>query len=1233
MKRTYTNLLTSVMVALFFATGAIAQETGDYRSAANGDWSAAATWEIFDGTDWNAATSSPDGSEMIIIQGQDTVSVDVAVTISGHVTVEGLGTNEGGLLDITAGTFTVADGGTYQHDRDGGTIPTADWQVGSTVLFTGVTGNGPGDRGQEYYNIVWNNPGQASNINFGYGTVTIGGTIRVIDSGSARFHLTDAGSGNGQTITIEGDVIVEGGQLTTTGSGGAATYETVVMGNVEVHDGGNLAPSRGSGGFSTWNLHGDFSVAAGATLQNSNSEGLGGFTFVGTETQIAAVSEETSYSGDINYVVAAGTTVEIAADTDFRFEDQFDVLETGTLAINGNFIKAEDGIVELEGTMDVNDGGTYVYARQEGPPVPDANWNVGSTIKFTGLQGGAPSGANRDFYNVIFDNADQASNFDVGWGGDQNEIFGDVHVLNTGGRQLRLTWAGRAESDITINIGGNVTIEGENTQVTTTGSGSEQTYFVNVAGDLTVKDGGYLSASRGSSGMAVWNLHGNLVVDGGMLGDSQSHDQIESFSFVADTLDGGIPAQTALINEISYTGPTHFKVADSSGVTILAGSEFVVENFFINEGIIDVEEGANLVFSGEDAVYEHAQDGGDVPTSIWEEESTALFTGIVGNGPGNASQDFWHLVLDTPNNSSNNHFDMNGNIIQGDIDIVSTGNARLYLTNVSFEEEREITILGDIYMHSGAFTTNGTGNGNSLIEIHHFGSIIVDGGNFSISRGSGPIVYWNMYEGDIIFNAGETQNSNPRSGSAFIFSGEDVTQVLDVAEEVSISHLPWTVDTLATLDIRESNFDDMSENIEVRAGATLATSFANGFEENLNSQNRSLSSEAHYVLNGTVAQQTGFSLPLVVAALTIDNEAGVMQSRDITITEFLRLANGLFDNSLGFLLDLQGDAELIIENGSLAVPIDGGTFPVPEPPYAIGDTINYNGSFSINSELGDMEADAWLIEGATGSDWAIVEDAADNDNRALAFTVVHEGADWNTNQAVNEPINVVEGEHYRASIYLKGDEAGRLVRFYAGVPAEGGLERVRGMDTPELELTTTWTMYEFEFTATADHETHGMRLGAEFNTDVNNGGVIYIDNVVLEKIESVSNETVEEIPDSFSLEQNYPNPFNPTTKIQYNLPQQAHVSLKVFDITGREVVTLVDNNMSAGSHTIEWDASNLSSGVYLYRITAGNFMYTRKLTLIKQQIYLYCDLNYTFLEAVTDLCYRLQVFFKVDDHK
>jgi hypothetical protein len=96
---------------------------------------------------------------------------------------------------------------------------------------------------------------------------------------------------------------------------------------------------------------------------------------------------------------------------------------------------------------------------------------------------------------------------------------------------------------------------------------------------------------------------------------------------------------------------------------------------------------------------------------------------------------------------------------------------------------------------------------------------------------------------------------------------------------------------------------------------------------------------------------------------------------------------------------------------------------------------------------------------------------------------------------------------------------------------------------------------------------------------------------------SVDDEKI--IPVSYLLYQNYPNPFNPVTTISYTIPAQTNVEIKVFDILGREVKTLVNEFKTTGFHKIEFDASSLASGVYLYRIKTDDFISVKKMILMK----------------------------------
>jgi dienelactone hydrolase len=98
---------------------------------------------------------------------------------------------------------------------------------------------------------------------------------------------------------------------------------------------------------------------------------------------------------------------------------------------------------------------------------------------------------------------------------------------------------------------------------------------------------------------------------------------------------------------------------------------------------------------------------------------------------------------------------------------------------------------------------------------------------------------------------------------------------------------------------------------------------------------------------------------------------------------------------------------------------------------------------------------------------------------------------------------------------------------------------------------------------------------------------------------AVSSGPVSEVSQKFTLAQNYPNPFNPSTCIEFELPRISQVSLSVYDILGREVSILVNERRNAGVHEVKFDGSNIASGVYFYRIQAGDFVQTKKLMILK----------------------------------
>ncbi|MBM4172569.1 MAG: T9SS type A sorting domain-containing protein [Ignavibacteria bacterium] len=115
-------------------------------------------------------------------------------------------------------------------------------------------------------------------------------------------------------------------------------------------------------------------------------------------------------------------------------------------------------------------------------------------------------------------------------------------------------------------------------------------------------------------------------------------------------------------------------------------------------------------------------------------------------------------------------------------------------------------------------------------------------------------------------------------------------------------------------------------------------------------------------------------------------------------------------------------------------------------------------------------------------------------------------------------------------------------------------------------------------------------------SDWHNMGVsVFNENGVI--LTSLKNE--DNLPSLYSLEQNYPNPFNPFTKISFTIPKFSHVTLKVFDVLGKEISTLVDKGYIAGKYEVEFHGNNLSSGIYFYTLRTDDYKETKKLLLIK----------------------------------
>jgi hypothetical protein len=133
----------------------------------------------------------------------------------------------------------------------------------------------------------------------------------------------------------------------------------------------------------------------------------------------------------------------------------------------------------------------------------------------------------------------------------------------------------------------------------------------------------------------------------------------------------------------------------------------------------------------------------------------------------------------------------------------------------------------------------------------------------------------------------------------------------------------------------------------------------------------------------------------------------------------------------------------------------------------------------------------------------------------------------------------------------------------------------------------------------ADQYPRGLAFSADGNTAfVGLFGTAYNRLYKFDKVTSV-NEVGQVVVDGYKLSQNYPNPFNPSTKINFELPQSGYTTLKVYDMLGSEVATLVQNELTAGAHSVNFNASNLASGTYIYQLNVNGTRITNKMILLK----------------------------------
>ncbi len=314
---------------------------------------------------------------------------------------------------------------------------------------------------------------------------------------------------------------------------------------------------------------------------------------------------------------------------------------------------------------------------------------------------------------------------------------------------------------------------------------------------------------------------------------------------------------------------------------------------------------SNLKFMN-GSIYVHGLSSGSIPVSVWEDGSTCEVTGYTsGSKPANLNQNFYNFNWKCPAQSATVDLSWFNNTIRGNVTIVNPPGIRTQMTSPGAGSPNTITILGNIYVQSGHFTSNGSSS-SANITVNTYGDIIVTGDpsnvantNFSISRGSGPIVNWNLF-GDLIISDATTQNSSNTAGGAIFYFSKSGTQNLTFNNVIVTGPVNFTVTSGSTVDLGTSVIAGSGSFI-VNSNSGIITSHPSGINGNITCTGtgtgatpggNSFSTEANYTFNGTSDQVTGSYLPSSVNNLIIDNPANVTLTSNVIINGTLSVLNG-----------------------------------------------------------------------------------------------------------------------------------------------------------------------------------------------------------------------------------------------------------------------------------------------------------------------------------------------------
>jgi endo-1,4-beta-xylanase len=709
-------------------------------------------------------------------------------------------------------------------------------------------------------------------------------------------------------------------------------------------------------------------------------------------------------------------------------------------------------------------------------------------------------------------------------------------------------------------------------------------------------------------------VNGAIAIQSGHTVTVSANDSADQVSVLA----GG----TLVIN-----GGVNFQVKDGTD------DDLDVSGTLTNNGTIAKDASATIKIFGT-GKYEHTQDGGTIPVMDWGVGSTCELTNIVNTVPANISQSFYNFKWDCPNQSKDINLGWEtGTTINGTLTIANTNWNRASTISPSnqlqlFAGSGSCTVSGIAISGKSALTS-----GYSVLTSGYSDTVKINGG-ITLSGGC-LLLLSNNSDGTAIYNL---KGNLTVSDSAFIgkTSAANASKIIFSNAGVQTLNLPATGVTLfggpsivvsngSTLDAGTSVFGGTG-SFRVESGAGLQTGHVNGINGNIQCNGtdgggNNFSSEASYIYDGESAQVTGSDLPGTVADLTIDNSAGVTLTNSVTI-------NGTLEMKSGALIS----GEKILSYGTESTLKYSGTsqtttdveFPSTGGPKNLvlnnnyGLTLHANRSINGNVDflvgrllLGSTTLTASSTSHSLSNKYVSTKDGGILRLRSVGATptlfpvgTTSYAPVWITNTGIPDDIGVgvvteTAPAPYGGRLNARWDISETTpgggnysLQFGWTLSLENSLFRADRAGNAKIYLlpdtveegtgayTSQFTKSPFSVSRSGIH-TGGSFVVGKFKPGTG-----------VEKNEHMA-------PMKMELSQNYPNPFNPTTQIHYSISQSGAIALKVYTILGQEVATLFEGIRQPGNYSVTFDGKGLSGGLYLYRMTAANFMETKKLLLLK----------------------------------